>query len=225
MKKDEFVSEFKNAIIEWSKLHETNLLDCRSYRWKGKTYEESVKARNDLEEAIIVSRQKNKGGVDLETVDKIFMWGFGKRFPLRDQEKVLEATREALQFLDEGDCYQACRRLMQIDNVGAAGATKILGLFNQEKFCIYDSRVGLALSNLKKDGKKIIRCPPGRSIKGDHVIYENWDHEWSEDYQKLIWTLEIVRNYLKTKAPNLRISDIEMALFMKGARQSHFLQG
>ncbi|MEM3010398.1 MAG: hypothetical protein QXE76_01125 [Candidatus Bathyarchaeia archaeon] len=222
MKKEEFVTEFKNTIIEWSKIHETDLLDYRSYRWKGKTYEESVKLRNALEEAITASREKNEGGVDLETVDKVYDWGFGKSFPLRDQEKILEETREAFQFLDENDCYQACRRLMQIEGVGVAGATKVLGLSNQEKFCIYDSRVGLALSDLKKDGKKIIRCPPGRRTKGDYVSYEKWNDEWSLDYQKLIWTLEIVRDYLKTKALNLRISDIEMALFMRGTHQSHF---
>ena len=220
MKKEEFRNEFESVIIEWAKLHEAELLDYRSYRWKSQTYEESVKARNDFEEAITISRQKNKGGVDLETLDKIFMWGFGKPFPLRDPEKISEATREAFRFLDNGDCYQACKRLMQIGDVGVAGATKILGLSNQEKFCIYDSRVGLALSDLKKDGKKIILCPPGRSTKGDHVSYEKWDHEWSLNYQKLIWTLEIVRDYLKEKAQNLRISDIEMALFMKGARST-----
>jgi len=217
VKEEEFVREFKDTITDWSRLHEPDLLDHDSYRWKGKTYKESVKARNNLEKAITFSRQKNNGGIDLVIVDKIYMWGFGKPFPLRDPKKILEATREAFQFLDKEDCYQGCRRLMQLDRVGVAGATKILGLSNQEKFCIYDSRVGLALSDLKKDGKKIIRCPPGRCTKGDYISYENWDQEWSLDYQKLIWTLDIVRDYLKEKAPNLRISDIEMALFMKGA--------
>lgn len=223
MKKEEFCNEFESAIIKWAKLHETDLLDYRSYRWKNQTYEESVKARNDLEGALTISRQENNGGIDLKTVDSIYIWGFGKLFPLRDQEKVLEATKEAFQFLDRDDCYQACRRLMQMEGVGVAGATKILGLSNQEKFCIYDSRVGLALSDHKKDGKKIIRCPPGRRTKGDYVSNEKWDHEWSLDYQKLIWTLEIVRDYLKEKVPTLRIPDMEMALFMKGARRHALL--
>jgi len=144
MEKEKFVKKFKDIIIRWVQLNEGKILDYRSYRWKGKTYEESVKARKNLEEAVTFSRQKNNGGIDLVTVHKIYMWGFGKPLPLGDQEKVLEATREAFQFLDEGDYYQACKRLMQIDRVGVAGATKILGLSNQEKFCIYDSRVGLA---------------------------------------------------------------------------------
>jgi len=217
MEKEEFVKKFKDPIIAWAQLNEDKILDYMSYRWKGKTYEESVKARNDLEEAIRFSRLKNNGGIDLATVDRIYTWGFGKLFPLREEKRILEATREAFQLLDYGDCYQACKKLMQISGVGVAGATKILGLSNQEKFCIYDSRVGRALSDLNKDGRKVIRCPPGRSTNGDGVPYERWDHEWSIDYQKLIWTLEVVRDYLKEKAPHLRIADIEMALFMIGA--------
>jgi len=213
MRKEEFVRTFRDTIVEWSKLHERELLDYEAYRWKSKTYEGSVRTRNELEGAIESSRKKNDGGIDLGTADKIYRWGLGRLFPMRDEKVVLEATREAFRFLDEGDCYQACKRLMRIKRIGVAGATKVLGLSNQEKFCIFDSRVGYALSDLTKDGEKIIRRPPGRSIKGDYVAHK---HEWALDYQKLIWTLEIVHNRLKEKAPNSRIADIEMALFMKG---------
>jgi len=215
--REKFVREFRDTIIDWVELHKKDILDYRSYRWRGKTYEESVKARNALEKAIKLSRCRNNGGIDLETADKIYMWGFGKRFPLRDEQEVVEATREAYQFLDDGDCYRACKRLMRINGVGVAGATKLLGLSDQENFCIYDSRVGNALSDLRKDGEKIILCPPGRTtIKGDSVSPVNAEHEWAENYQKLVWTLEIIRECLKAKSHNCRIADIEMTLFMMG---------
>ena len=104
--------------------------------------------------------------------------------------------------------------MMEFDGVGITGATKIIGLSDQDKFCIYDSRVGNALRNLKKDGKKIVLCPPGR-VPGrdcDHTSYR----QWAINYQRLIWTLEIMRDSQKEKDPNLRIVDIEMALFMMG---------
>lgn len=164
-KKEEFVKKFKDAIMKWVGLHKKDILDYRRYRWRGKTFEESVKARNVLEKAIKLSRQKNNGGIDLATADKIYMWGFGKRFPLRDEQEVVEATREAYRFLDDGDCYQACKRLMRINGVGVAGATKLLGLSDQENFCIYDSRVGNALRDLKKD-KKINSLPSRTHYKG-----------------------------------------------------------
>lgn len=219
MRKEEFVKEFKESIIKWTERNEKDLLDFRSYRWLGETYEQSAKKRNDLEQAIKLSRLRNLGGIDLATADMVFTWGFGKQFPLRDDEDVLKATREAFGFLENDDCYRACRRLMQIYGVGVAGATKILGLSNQERYCIYDSRVGRALDDLVKDGQKLVRCPPGRSTKGDNVPYERLDHEWSLDYQKLIWTLEVIKNHLKEKGSDLQISDIEMALFMKGRQR------
>lgn len=58
-------------------------------------------------------------------------------------------------------------KLMSIRGVGIAGATKIIGLSDQENLCIYDSRVGHALRDLRKDGSKIILCPPDRSFKRD----------------------------------------------------------
>ncbi len=108
---------------------------------------------------------------------------------------------------------------MQIYGIGVAGATKILGLSDQEKYCIFDSRVGKAMEDLRKDGTKVVRCPPGRTIEGDLVPYEKWDEEWSIDYQKLVWILEVIRSYLIGKGHDLKIGDIEMALFMMGRRR------
>jgi len=220
VKKEGFVKEFKDTIIEWAERHGKEILDYKSYRWKGRTYEESVEARNELEKAIKLSRQKNNGGIDLVTADRIYQWGFGKDFPICDEKEVLTATREAFRFLDEGNCYQACKRLMWMQGVGVAGATKLLGLSDQENLCIYDSRVGHALKDLTKREKKIILCPLGRNMVGDNVPPNIADYIWSENYQKLIWTLEIIRGYLKEKEYSLRIADIEMALFMKG-QQGH----
>jgi len=219
MKKEDFVMEFKDSIETWAKLNQNELLNFRSYRWKNRTYDESARARNYLERRIELSRLSNFGGIDLATADAIFTWGFDKPFPLRDNNETVNATKEAFEFLDKCDCYRACRRLMQVYGIGVAGATKILGLSNQEKYCIYDSRVGKALEDLRKDGQKIIRCPPGRTIEGDFVPYEKWDVEWSKDYQKLIWTLEVIQGFLKENGHVLRIGDFEMALFMKGRRR------
>ena len=47
---------------------------------------------------------------------------------------------------------------MQISGVAIARATKVIGLSDQVNLCIYDSRVGNALKDLKIDSKKLIRC-------------------------------------------------------------------
>jgi len=38
--------------------------------------------------------------------------------------------------------------------------------------------------------------------------------KWSEDYQKLIWILEVMRAYFYDKVRQYRVADLEMALFI-----------
>jgi hypothetical protein len=42
------------------------------------------------------------------------------------------------------------------------------------------------------------------------------NNNWAEQYQRLIWTLEVIRDHLNTKGHTFRIADIEVALFMMG---------
>lgn len=214
MRREDFVKKIKDIIIEWVKVHDKEILNYKSYRWKHKDYEESVKTRNELEEAIKLSRKENNGGIDLETIDRIFEWGFGKKFPLRNEEEVISKTRKAFEFIEKGEHSKSVEVLMSINGVGIAGATKIIGLSDQEKLCIYDSRVGHALRDLKMGTQKIILCPANRGFKRDYDHATK--HKWAENYEKLVWTLEVVRDYLKEKSYRLRIADIEMALFMMG---------
>lgn len=216
MKKTNFVRDFKGVVIRWAEKHKDEILNYRTYRWKNQTYEGSVESRNGLEEKIRLSRRENDGGIDLGTVDEIHDWGFGKKFPLRNEKEVIKATKEAFEFLDRGDCYQATKRLMWISGVGPAAATKILGLSDHENLCIYDSRVGSALSDLRKGGAKVILCPPGRGRSGDYVSPSEAHHVWAENYERLLWTLEIIQEHFRKESSKPRVVDIEMALFMMG---------
>lgn len=214
MIKEDFVREFGNTITKWVKKHQEEILDFKSYRWKDRTYEESVKRRNELEQKIKDSRRENNGGIDLTTVDEIYDWGFSRSFPLRNEQEVIKATKDAFKFLDSGDYYQAARRLLLIKGVGPAGATKVLGLSDHENLCIYDSRVGNALKDLKKDNVKLILCPPDRSYKRD--FDQTTSRGWAKNYERLIWAIEIMQEYFRTKRYSLRAADIEMALFVIG---------
>jgi hypothetical protein len=160
-----------------------------------------------------MSRIRNGGAVDLDTLDKVIMWGFKQRFPKRAPKEALKVTKEAFDYLDEGNLKQAMIILMGIPGVGISRASKILGLFDQEILCIYDSRVGKALEDLKFEGKKIIPRPPSRTNPGASGLTSE---SWAENYQKLIWTLEVVRDYFNERGHTYRLADIEMALFMIG---------
>lgn len=208
-----FINKFKQTIIEWAEINRYRIPNNRLiYRWGNKPTSECVQERNEVSRAIIISRIKNGGGIDLGTLDIITKWGFNRVFPLRDPEKALKITKVAFNYLDDGNLIDATKTLLDLEGVGISRASKILGLFDQENLCIYDSRVGHALKDLKYSNEKIILCPPSYNRPGDTLSNNNW----AEQYQQLIWTLEVIRDHLNTKGHTFRISDIEMALFMIG---------
>ena len=100
--------------------------------------------------------------------------------------------------------------MKETNGVSISRASKIIGLSNQNIFCIYDSKVGQALENLKKDGVKLVRCPPSRGHKRhfDSGTYK----VWARNYERLIWIIEMMQDYYETKSLKLRAADIEMAL-------------
>jgi len=217
IRKAGFVKEFKETIINWVKEREPELLSIlreRKYSWHGKSYKYSVRERDQLESAIKESRKRNDGGINLETADKICIWGFGQKFPLRDQQSTISITREAFEHVDIGNYHEAVKTLMDIPGVGISRASKIIGLSDQENLCIYDSRVGHALRDLKKENIKLVKCPPDRSYKRD--FDSTTKGGWATNYERLIWTVEIILEYFETKQQSLRAADIEMALFAMG---------
>ena len=210
--REKFIRKYKQAIIEWTGKNEDKIVSGRlGYSWKNKSPSDCVRERNEVSQAIIMSRIKNGGAIDLETLDKVIMWGFNQKYPNRDPKEALEVTKKAFGYLDGGKLKDAMITLLNVPDVGISRASKILGLFDQENLCIYDSRVGKALEDLKHEDEKIILCPPGRTYPGDQRVT---DEEWAANYQRLIWTLEIVRDYLNERGHTYRLADVEMGLFM-----------
>jgi hypothetical protein len=215
--KEFYLEKFRETILDWISEKETEILDVldkKRYSVRGQSFEVSVGKRNALEMKIKESRLKNNGGVDLATLDDICQWGFDRDFPERDPNEVLKVTRKAFESADKDDFYTAAFEMMKPKGVNISRASKILGLSNQEKLCIYDSRVGHALRTLVKGGVKLIRCPPDRSFKRD------WDSGTKKtraiDYERLIWTMEVFREHFRNKNRLLRAADIEIALYVIG---------
>jgi hypothetical protein len=212
-----YLENFRETILNWISEKETEILDVldkKKYSVGSKSFEASVQKRNQLEMAINESRRKYDGAVDLATLDQICLWGFNRKFPERNTDEVVKVTKKAFESLDKEDCYSAVFELMKIRNVGISRASKIIGLSNQEKLCIYDSRVGHALRDLKKNGIKLVKCPPDQGYKRDYDLTTK--SGWALNYERLIWTIEIIQNYLKTRNRSLRAADVEIALFVLG---------
>ncbi len=211
--KDQFLRKHKKAILDWAKTNKSRLIEGRkNYSWKDKEPKACLEERNQISKSIVFSRIQNSGGIDLETLDMIMDWGGFDKFPLRDKNKVLEFTRKVFDFVDNGKLSEAVEALLAVKGVGIARASKIIGLFDQQRFCIYDSNVGNALKTLQFTEKPVLSCPPGPKRVGDICS----DARWAENYEHLIWTLEVIRDYLHSEGYPFSIADIEMALFMMG---------
>lgn len=213
--KDAFLQKYSRYITAWTRQNTANLIAARrNYRWRGATVGQSLDQRNHLSRQIVMSRIRNNGGIDRQTLDAIMAWGFpNPLFPERDEDACLRVTREAFTLLDQGKPAEAMLKLMSIDGVGISRASKIIGLSDQNSLAIYDSHIGAALETLTNDGHKIIKSPPGLNRAGD---LDCSPIDWAENYQKLLWVMEVIRNELNDAGYPFNISDVEMALTMMG---------
>jgi hypothetical protein len=211
--KEEFLKGHTDSILTWIEENFKALISGRrGYSWNDKPLIECIEERNLISDLIVKSRIKNNGGLDIKTWNKVMAWGGLRPFPIDDNQLVIEITSKAFSFLDKGEVKKAIFEILSINKVGIASTSKIIGLFDQNRLAIYDSRVGTALRTLMHNGKRIIKCPAGRSRKGDTCT----NKQWATDYEKLIWVLETIRNKLNEKGYPFSIADVEMALFMMG---------
>jgi hypothetical protein len=211
--KNLFLKKHKQTILDWAKNNESRILEARkNYSWNDKQPQACFAERNEITESINFSRSQNSGGIDLVTLDLIMSWGCFGKFPLRDEQKVLEITRKVFGLVDQEKISEAVQELLAIDGVEITQASRIIGLFDQDRFCIFDNRVGNALKTLQFTEKPVLKCPAGPKKPGDICS----DERWGENYQHLIWTLEVIRDYLHKKGYPFSIADIEMALFVMG---------
>jgi hypothetical protein len=210
--KEFFLKEKHARIISWAVEHQDEMISGRkNYGWNDKTLAEAITERNQVSRDVVLSRIRNSGGLDIETMNQVMDWGGLRHIQLENAE-ALEITRQAFESLDKGELKDATLKLMSIKGVGIASASKLIGLFDQNQFAIYDSRVGTALRTLIVENQRLVKCPAGRTRPGDPCS----DEQWAKDYEKLIWILEIIRNRLNEQGYPFSIADVEMALFMMG---------
>ena len=213
LNKNQFLEKYKAIILDWAKANKARLIEARKhYSWSDKEPSVCLAERDEIRRSIDFSRSQNSGGIDLVTLDLIMGWGGFGKFPLRDDEKVLEITRKVFDYVEHNKLSEAVDELLAIDGVDISQASKIIGLFDQDRFCIYNSRVGNALKTLQFAEKPVLKCPVGPKKPEDICS----DERWGENYQRLIWTLEVIRDYLNSEGYPFGIADIEMALFMIG---------
>jgi hypothetical protein len=158
-----FLKKYKETIIRWASTNKGAFIFGRAhFGWNDKSPIEALAERNQVSRALVLSRIRNGSGVDIETINKVMAWGGLRQISLHNTE-ALTVTKEAFAFLDSGDLKNAILKLLSINGVGIASASKIIGLFDQTNLAIYDSRVGTALKSLTFEGQRLVKCPAGRT--------------------------------------------------------------
>jgi len=231
----EFKKQFKELITIWIKERQDDVLNIirereKRFVWGGKTYRQILEERNGLEKDICRSRNLNAGGITKGLAKEILEWG---GLPLKklirresqktmSEEDFISLTREVFELIGKREFLNAASSLMEnVYGMAIARATKLLGLSDQSNLCIYDSRVGHYLSDLKIGSRKLVLHPPGRTLcpQSDRTTDRRI---WARNYQRLIWTLEITRDYLNENIRKseergfLRMGEIELAFFALG---------
>jgi hypothetical protein len=214
--KEDFLADNRGIILEWLRAHRESIIRGRKeYRWSDENSVDALEKRREISRKIVSSRIRNGGGLDIETVDAVTSWGGLRPIRERDSSKVLSLTKSAFESLDAGDISGAARILLEQDFFGIASVSKVLGLFDGERFCIYDSRVGNALRTLVNNGERLILAPSSRRRDlppGDNCPKD----KWADQYERLIWICEIIRDQLNSEGYPFNITDVEMALFVIG---------
>jgi len=213
VEKNQFLEKNKITILEWAKNNKSRIVEARkNYSWGDKEPRVCLAERDQITESIKFSQSQNSGGIDLKTLDMIMAWGGFSEFPLRDEQKVLDITRKVFKLIGQNKISEVVEELLAIDGVEIVQASKIIGLFDQNRFCSYDNNVANALKTLTFAEKPVLKCPIGHK-KPDDICS---DERWGENYLHLIWTLEVIQEYLNKQGHLLSVADIEMGLFMMG---------
>ena len=213
LEKIQFLEKNKEIIFEWTKNNKSRLLEARkNYSWGDKEPRVCLAERKEITDSIKFSKSQNDGGIDLKTLDIIMESAGFSKFPLRDEQKVLDITRKVFNLITDNKVSEAVEELLAIDGIEIIQASKIISFFDQNRFCSYDNNVANALKTLKFAEKPVLKCPVGHK-KPDDICS---DKRWGENYLHLVWTLQVVKEYLNKEGYPLSVADIEMALFMMG---------
>ena len=213
LKKRQFLEKNKTTILDWAKTNKSRLLEGRqNYSWGDKEPGVCLADRKEITDSIKFSQSQNNGGIDLITLDMIMESGGFSAFPLRDEQKVLDITRKVFNLINQNKVSKAVEELLSIDGIEIAQASKIISLFDQNRFCSYDTNVANALKTLKFAEKPALKCLLGPKKPEDICS----DERGGENYLHLVWTLEVIKEYLNKEGHPLSTADIEMALFIMG---------
>jgi len=207
---DEYWDQIKGYLSLWKDL----------YQWPiGSDYNTALSVRNELEKAIKDQVSKN-GYLSKKLFDKIMVWGFN-RSSYNTEEDIVKTTGLVFALLNKNKIVEAAIEMTSLSGIGISRATKVIALYNQNDFGIYDSRAADGLSDLIIDGKRFIPIPLGRTVRGDTNLNT---YDFCIAYKRYLDVLRYFRNKAMAEpilcSSFTRVADLEMAFFSRSRNKS-----
>lgn len=222
----QYDDHYASIKLQFERLFAPETLEAAydSFQWgKVTSTEAATEERNAVAEEF--SRWVCEGceqNASIEAIGKVHKWGFNQ--DLNKKQKILYQQPYLNTFMSMMKVWHKCEKpaemrlhleqCLRTPHVKIARFSKWLCFIDQSKYAIYDSRVSLALRQIKLDGKRVFPTigsktkdrPTGASPAGKHM---------SEVYMLY---LDLLHSQLpRTKLT--RVADIEMALFMLGVKK------
>lgn len=193
--------------------------ELSNFYWNGDDFKEGWEKRRALEKNLRVAIDDLSESGIAASITEIYRWGFERNAPNVDGDdwrKDAGAMIRAFSNSDSAVSQQkdALNKLLGHKGIKIATASKWVCFCDQTKYAIYDSRVSIALRDIVgTNGRRFFPTVGRRQIKGSKYPYGSTlkPSQLVEKYFLYLDTLRII-----SKRIDLRVAEIEMALFMIG---------
>lgn len=184
------------------------------YEWpRGVCLEEALRRRAELSRLLAEDFQAN-GSLGAQSVAPVMLWGFGSQ-TVPPEAALRAATAIAVPALERDHLRKASQPLLRLPNWGISRASKVLALWDQDRFGIYDSRVADGMSDLVLDGNPLVPVPPGRRVRGTSPRVGGWPAAF-ELFTTVVRRLrDRSRSDGRTRTAIRTASDVEIAFFSR----------
>ena len=217
---ESWLAEHRDVIDEWWRANKEQIAEARdAYSWPPGTPERQSVARRDEVAKIVQRDVANHGSVSRAAFTAVLKWGFNGNASALEKStdtEIESAAKLAIAALRGDSPDDAAEHLMVLPGIGISSATKVVALAEPTDYPIYDSRVGLGLTDLRSEGHNLIPIPPSRSHPGTRSSPRRLCQGFAE-------VTCLVRN-LASEATREggrvavlgSVTDLEMGLFMMG---------
>jgi hypothetical protein len=209
------------VLTQWWTENGEQLVELRrTYRWPARlSTEESLSRREEVAQ-LVRDEAARSGRLTRPTVEAVLKWGFNNDASVLDalsDDEIRRSTADAIGHLRADRIVEAAVSATRPYGIGISRASKFLALTDESRFGIYDSRVGRGLAEYRVADGPVVEVPPGRGEPGTTT-------NGRELARAFAICTEVLRRLAALAAEGpaglllQRPSDVEMALFMRGAR-------